>query len=124
MIAAALITAAALAPSYTARTDESRRLTIAVRGARVTRVTTTVVRYECASFGDVGPLRVRVTPPRDAARVGRRGRFSFVTGTRAERVGVAGTLGPSGDVTGRLRVSGTIATGEPCASRVVRFRSR
>jgi hypothetical protein len=122
VIAAALIAAAALSPSYTARTDESRRLTIAVRHGRVARVTTTVVRYECDQFGDVGPLRIRVAPARPAP-VGRRGRFSFVSGTRAERVGVAGTLGPHGNVTGRLRVSGTIGTGERCASPVVRFRS-
>jgi hypothetical protein len=122
MIAAALALAAtAFAPSYSARTDESRRLTIAVRHGRVTRVATTVVRYECDQFGDVGPLRIRVEP---GARIDRRGRFSAVTGTRAERVGIAGRVGTNGTATGRIRVSGTIATGARCASPVIRFRSR
>ena len=120
MIAELLATAAALAPAYSATTDESRRLTIAVGAGRVTRVTTTVVRYECDQFGDVGPLRIRVTPR--GARVGRDRRFSFVTGTSAERVGVAGTLHRDGRATGRIRVSGTIATGQRCASPIIRFR--
>ena len=117
---AALLAAAALAPAYAAHTDEGRRLTITVRGARVTRVRTSVVRYECDLFGDVGPVSVRVAPDARDARVDRRGRFSFVTGTPDQRVGVAGTL-KHGRATGRIRVSGTIATGERCASPTLRF---
>jgi hypothetical protein len=122
MIAATVaIAATAFAPVYSARTDESHRLTIAVHHGRVTRVATTVVRYECDQFGDVGPLHIRVEPN---ARIDRRGRFSAVAGTRAERVGIAGRVGPNGAATGRIRVSGTIGTGERCASPVIRFRSR
>ena len=99
MIAAALITVIApLAPSYAATTDERRRLTIEVRQRRITRATTTVVDYECESFGNIGPIRVRIAPK---ARVDSRGRFSFVTGHRAERIGVAGRLRPDGNATGR-----------------------
>ena len=119
MILALLMSAAALAPSYVATTVESRRLTLAVRERRISRVATTVVRYECDQFGDVGPLRIRLAPD---AHVDARGRFSFVTGTRAERVGVAGTLRRDGTVTGRIRVSGTIGTGERCESPAIRFR--
>ena len=122
MIATALIAAAgALAPAYAGRTDESRRLTIAVRDGRVTRVATTVDDYECDQFGQIGPLRVRVEAN---ARINRRGRFSFVAGERAERIGVAGTLRANGNATGRVKVSGTIETGQRCASPIVRFRAR
>jgi hypothetical protein len=58
------------------------------------------------------------------ARIDRRGRFSFVAGERARRVGVAGYVRSGGVVTGRVRVSGTIATGQRCQSPVVRFRLR
>jgi hypothetical protein len=125
MTAAIVALAAALAGTITGATDERRRIAIAFDGERagvVTRVTTMVVRYECARFGDVGPLRVKATPA-TAARVDRRGRFAFVTGNRAERVGVAGRVRASGTVTGRIRVSGTIATGARCASKLVRFRA-
>lgn len=115
---AALLVAAAL-PSYAALTDEGRRLSIAVRDGRVTRIKTTIERYECKAFGDVGPLRISVTP---RARVARGGRFSVVTGPGNERVGIAGTLHGDGTATGRVRVSGTIGTGERCASRTIRFR--
>ena len=121
MIAELLAAAAAFAPAYTATTDERRRLTLTVRGNRIARVTTTVADYECETFGQIGPLRVRVAP---AARIDRRGRFSFVTGSRAERIGVAGTLRSGARVTGRIRVSGTIATGQRCTSPVIRFRTQ
>jgi hypothetical protein len=123
MIAAIVALAAALAASYAGTTDEGRQIAVQGQRAAVTRVATTVVRYECARFGDVGPLRVNATPA-TLARVDRRGRFAFVTGSRAERIGVAGQLHAGGAMTGRIRVSGTIATGERCASKTVRFRAR
>ena len=118
MIAEALI-AAALAPAYHGRTAEDRPLRINVSGRRVTRVKGSVLAYECAEFGDVGPVAFdrRVDIP-----IRRRdGRFSLVVGDRAERIGVAGVI--RGDhLTGRVRMSGTIATGQRCASPIVRFR--
>jgi hypothetical protein len=119
--AALIAAAAALAPAYAGRTDEGRRVAVATSGRRVTRVVGTVVDYECERFGRIGPLRVSV---RARARPDRRGRFSFVAGERAERVGVAGTFQANGTITGRVRVSGTIATGERCVSPIVRFRAR
>jgi hypothetical protein len=119
-----LLVAAALAPtpapSYTGRTTEDRRVTLTVRDGRVTRVRTTVAVYRCARFGDIGPLAISLAA---RARVDRRGRFAFVTGERAERVAIAGRLRGRDVVTGRIRVSGTIGTGERCSSRTVRFRA-
>jgi hypothetical protein len=113
-----LLAAAALAPAYTARTEENRRLTVTVRDRRVTRVRGTVVDYECDPFGNIGPVRFNV---RVKARIDRRGRFSFVHGDRAQRVGVAGYL--KGDTAhGRIRMAGTIATGQRCESAVLRWR--
>jgi hypothetical protein len=119
VIVEALI-AAALAPAYSGRTDEQRPLRVDVANGRVTRVKGSVLAYECERFGDVGPVRFDV---RVRARVDRRGRFSFVTGNRVERVGVAGRVSGTG-VTGRVRVSGTIATGQRCESPVVKFHLR
>ena len=117
---AELALAAALA--FGGRTDEARPLRVETDGARVTRVKGSVLAYECAEFGDVGPLRFDL---RVRARVDRRGRFSFVVGERAERVGVAGYVRDGGRlVTGRVRVAGTIATGPRCESQTVRFRLR
>ena len=117
MIAEALI-AAALAPAYSGRTEERRPLRVELSGARVTRVKGSVRAYECERFGDVGPVPFDV---RVRARVDRGGRFSFVTGDRSERVGVAGRV-RGASATGRVRMTGTIATGRRCESPVVRFR--
>ena len=104
------------------RTEEGRPLRVENDGARVTRVKGSVLAYACDEFGDVGPVRFDV---RVRARVDRRGRFSFVVGDRAERVGVAGYLRHRGKLaTGRVRMAGTIATGQRCESETVRFRLR
>jgi hypothetical protein len=123
MTAAIVALAAALASTYSGATDEGRSIKIALDQGRVTHVATTITRYDCARFGDIGPLRVKATPA-TPARVDRRGRFAFVSGDRAERIGVAGRIRASGIMTGRIRVSGTIATGERCASRSLLFRAR
>ena len=102
------------------RTEEARPLRIEVSaGGRVTRVKGSVVDYECQQFGDVGPVRFDA---RVRARVDRRGRFSFVHGDRVQRIGVAGYLHDDGTARGRVRMTGTIATGRRCESDVVRFR--
>jgi hypothetical protein len=123
MTAAVIAAAVAIASAYGGTTDEGRQIAITFDHGRVTRVATTIVRYECARFGDVGPLRVKATPP-TPVRIDRRGRFAFVTGNSAERIGVAGRMRDAGTITGRIRVSGTIATGERCASKTLRFRAR
>lgn len=121
MTAAVIALAAALASSYSGATDEGSRIDVALDGNHVTRVSTTVADYECARFGQIGPLRIKTT---EAARINSRGRFAFVTGDRAERIGIAGRVRRTGVVTGRIRVSGTIATGERCVSNTVRFAAR
>jgi hypothetical protein len=110
-----VLAAAALAPAYT---DEGRRVTIHVSKNRVTRVRGTVVNYTCDQFGNVGPVRFDV---RVRARIDRRGRFSFVTGNRAERIGIAGYV-KRRKAHGRIRMSGTIGTGERCRSATIRYR--
>lgn len=110
-----LLLAAAI---LTANTDEGRRVTITVRERRVTRVRGTVERYECDEFGDVGPIRFDVRP---RARVDRRRRFSFVAGERAQRIGIAGYVRRR-SARGRIRIAGTIATGQRCQSPTIRYR--
>ena len=113
------LAAAALAPAYLARTEENRRLTITVRNHRVTRVRGTIADYECDDFGDIGPMRFDV---KVKARINKRNnRFSFVHGDRAQRVGVAGYVKRYG-AHGRIRMAGTIATGQRCESGVLRWR--
>ena len=117
---AELTLAAALA--FGGRTDEGRPLRVETDGARVTRVKGSVRVYGCDEFGDVGPVAFDVGA---RARTDRGGRFSFVAGERAERVGVAGYVREGGKlITGRVRVAGTIATGQRCTSDTVRFSLR
>jgi hypothetical protein len=93
-----------------------------VRAGAVVAVRTTVVRYPCATFGDVGPLVLRLT---GRARIGGDGRFAFRAGEPAERVTVTGVRRTrTHTITGTLRVRGSIATGQRCASAVVRFTAR
>jgi hypothetical protein len=105
---------------YAGHTTEHRRVVLQVRGRTVVAVTAGVTRYPCTTFGDVGPLVVR---ERGRARVGRDGRFAFTWGERALAITVRGILRarPSRRITGTLRVTGTIATGQACASGTLRF---
>jgi hypothetical protein len=103
---------------YVGHTTDGRAVTVEVRGRAVVGVRATVARYACATFGDVGPLRVHETgrAPIDAA-----GRFRFVAGEPAQRTTVTGTVRRGGRLSGHLRVRGTIATGQRCASLTLRF---
>jgi hypothetical protein len=103
---------------YAGRTAEGRALRLEIRGRRVARLTATLRRYRCATFGDIGPLRVDVRP---GAPLGRGRTFAFTAGPPSERLAARGTAGAR-RASGRLRVVGTIATGDPCRSRWVRFR--
>jgi hypothetical protein len=120
VIVEALVAAAAVGPVYRGRTEEERPLKVFAFSGIVDGVKGSVRVYDCADFGDVGPVRFDIPTH---APIDRRGRFSFVVGERSERVGVAGYVRRGGAVvTGRVRVSGTIATGQRCASPIVRFR--
>jgi hypothetical protein len=105
---------------YTGHTTEARRVVLDVRGRSVVALRAGVGRYRCETFGDIGPLVVRA---RDLhARVGADGRFHLTTGEPAQRVTVAGTLRRrTHRITGTLRVRGSIATGQRCASATLRF---
>ncbi len=91
-----------------------------VTHGRVAAFSVTVRSYRCELGGDIGPLRVRVEP---AAAVGRDGRVAFVRGPRVERLRVQGRM-VRGVLRGRLRVFGTIATGQPCTSDRIAFAVR
>jgi len=91
-----------------------------VQGRRVAAFSVTVRNYRCELGGDVGPLTARVEP---AAAVGAGGRVAFMSGERAERVRVDARIS-RGVMRGRLRVLGTIATGQPCRSARVTFAVR
>jgi hypothetical protein len=108
------------AVAYTGHTIEGRRIVVQVRGRLVVHVRATVERYPCKTFGDVGPVTVS-EPGR--ARIARDGRFRFVAGPDAGRVTVAGRVrrARGGSVRGTLRLKGTIATGQSCASATLRF---
>jgi hypothetical protein len=104
---------------YTGHTIEGRRIVVEVRGHAVVGVRAGVRRYPCATFGDVGPLVVRET---GRAAIGIAGRFAFRAGEPAQRVIVTGTLRRrTHRITGTLRVRGSIATGQRCASATLRF---
>jgi hypothetical protein len=104
---------------YVGQTTEHRRVVLDVRGRTVVAIRVGITRYPCATFGDVGPLVVR---ERARARVRADGRFRFTAGEPAQRITVAGVLRRrTRRITGTLRVHGTIATGQRCASATLRF---
>ena len=105
--------------SYTGRTSEDRRIVVAVRDRVVVRVSARIGRYECATFGDVGPIAV---DERVHARVGRDGRFRFTVGQVAQRLTVTGVL-RARTIGGTVRLRGSIATGQRCASATLRYRA-
>ncbi|MCW2986608.1 MAG: hypothetical protein JWR63_4178 [Conexibacter sp.] len=106
---------------YAGQTTEHRRVVLDVRGRTVVAVRAGVTRYPCATFGDVGPLVVRETV---RARIGTDGRFAFTAGEPARRITVAGVLRRrTHRIAGTLRVHGSIATGQRCASATLRFRA-
>jgi hypothetical protein len=103
---------------YTGHTIEGRRITVQVRGRAVVAVRAAVSRYACETFGDVGPLRVS---ERGRAAIARDGRFRFVAGEPAQRVTLTGRVRRGGRLSGTVRVRGTIATGQRCASLTLRY---
>ncbi|HEV7494211.1 hypothetical protein [Baekduia sp.] len=104
---------------YTGHTTEHRRIVVEVRGRAVVGVRVGITRYPCADFGDVGPLVIREA---GRAAIGRDGRFRFVAGEPAQRITIAGVLRRRAHrLTGTVRVRGTIATGQRCASGTLRF---
>lgn len=104
---------------YVGQTTEHRRIVVDVRGRAVVGVRVGVTRYPCADFGDVGPLIVREA---GRAAIGRDGRFRFAAGEPAQRVTITGVLRRrTHRITGTVRVRGSIATGQRCASGALRF---
>jgi hypothetical protein len=104
---------------YRARDHAGHRLTLVARAGRITRATVTIGSYRCALFGEIGPLRVSVAP--DAPILPSSGRVHFASGPSSERLSVRGGLQTDGGVRAIVRLRGTIATGDRCASRAVRF---
>ena len=103
-----------------ARTDEGRRVVLTIRRRTVVRVRVELRRYRCDVFGDIGPLHV---DERVRARIGADGRFRIAAGEPAQRLALHGRLDRGRrHAGGRLKVRGTIATGQRCASALVRFR--
>jgi hypothetical protein len=102
---------------YTGHTTEGRRVVLEVRDRAVVHARVGVRRYRCETFEDVGPV---VVTRAVHARVGRDGRFRFTAGPPSERLAVAGRLA-QGTVRGTVRLVGSIATGQRCASATLRF---
>jgi hypothetical protein len=106
---------------YAGHTAEDRRIVVDVRGRQVVGIRATVVRYPCVTFGDVGPIAVREA---GRARIGRDGRFTFRAGEPAQRVTVTGVLRRrTRTIAGTVKLSGSIATGQKCASATLRYRA-
>jgi hypothetical protein len=104
---------------YTGHTTEHRRIVISVRARSIVAVRAGIGRYTCDTFGDVGPLVARETV---RARIGAGGRFAFTAGEAAQRLTVSGVVrAKARRITGTLRLRGTIATGQKCASATLRF---
>lgn len=104
---------------YTGHTTEHRRVVVDVAGRSVVAVRVGVLRYRCETFGEIGPL---VVSEKGRARIGADGRFVFRAGETAERVTVRGVLRRrTHRITGTVRVAGSIATGQRCASATLRF---
>ncbi|MBI5105344.1 MAG: hypothetical protein HZB46_10265 [Solirubrobacterales bacterium] len=120
MLLALFATAAAATGSFAAVSEDRRRVVVTARDGVVVRVRAGLARYRCEGFGDLGP---QVVDERGRARIGAGGRFAFRAGEPAQRLVVRGRL-RGRRVAGTLRGSGTIATGQPCASGPVAFRSR
>jgi hypothetical protein len=106
---------------YAGHTSEGRRVVVEVRGRTVVHVRAGVRRYRCETFGDIGPV---VVARAGRARISAAGRFTFRAGARVERIVVAGRLRRGGVIRGTLRLTGTIATGQRCASALLRFTAR
>lgn len=95
------------------------RVALVVRDGAVTEVRATVRRMVCDPFGDIGPLRI-ASPVADGA-IDERGRVAFTVGPPSERLAVRARFDGRERARGRLRVRGTIGTGDPCRSPRVRF---
>jgi hypothetical protein len=94
---------------YAGQTTEHRRIVLDVRGRAVIGVRVGITRYPCAAFGDVGPIVVR---ERGRAAIDRDGRFRLIAGELRRR---------THRISGTVRVHGSIATGQRCASGTLRF---
>jgi hypothetical protein len=104
---------------YTGHTTEGRRVVVEVRGRAVVHVRVGIRRYRCETFGDIGPV---IVSRAGRARISARGKFTFKAGEEAERLTVSGRVSSSrARIRGTLRVRGSIATGEACASGTLRF---
>jgi hypothetical protein len=104
---------------YTGQTIEHRRIVVEVRGRMVVGARVGIVRYPCADFGDIGPVTVREA---GRAAIGRDGRFRFTAGEPAQRITISGVLRRrTHRISGTVRVRGSIATGQRCASGTLRF---
>ncbi|HEU4657081.1 MAG TPA: hypothetical protein VFR97_06130 [Capillimicrobium sp.] len=117
MLATALALLAAAAPVQDGD-YRGERVTLTVRDRHVVRARVTVRRFACATFGDVGPLRIVAAPH---APIAHDGRVAFTVGPPSERLALRARFARGGTARGRLRVRGTIATGDPCRSPRVRF---
>lgn len=106
---------------YTGHTAEHRRVVLEVAGRSVVGVRVGIARYRCETFGDIGALVVR---EKGRARIGADGRFTFRAGEQAQRVTVRGVLRRATRpwrISGTVRLAGSIATGQKCASGTLRF---
>jgi hypothetical protein len=120
--AALAATAVSLAPTYVGRTDEGRRIVVQTNGSGVELVHAGVDDYDCLQFGQIGPIRVHERPAK--AGVNRStGKASFSIGPSAQRLSFNGTF-TSTKLTGTIRVRGSIATGQSCSSRTLKFSAR
>jgi hypothetical protein len=119
LVAAAAATAPA-SGTYTGTTTEHLPVKIVVRGGHVVRASARTGTYTCDPHGELGGNRITVDTDADATG----GTFRFDAGREVLSLKMTGTVVTRTRIKGRLRIHGTIGTGDPCTSRAVRFTVR
>lgn len=117
LLVAAAAATSPVAGTYTGTTSEHEPVRLVVKGGFVVRATASVDTYRCDPHGDLGGQTVE-----RAVRVRfRGGAFRFDAGPMPQYLKMTGAVSGKHTIRGRLRVHGTIGTGDPCTSRAVRY---
>jgi hypothetical protein len=114
-LAAAILS---LAPGiYTGKTTEQESVRIEIRGDRIVAARASVSSVQCEDFGGIGGATLSVKPD---AKI-KRGSFRFQSKKGTRTLKMTGSADSRTKLHGRLRIYGTIATGQNCTSAQLRY---